>query len=247
MNTLLLDKLELYNYAVLLIGIVFDIMLIIFIIVSCMLVYSLLLMSVETKTFDFAVMRLIGLTSKGFIALIITQAFFFVIPSVILAFGLAVPAIKEISNFIFSAEMAANHTYFPSAVACVRALVIGILIPLFSSIVPIRRALSKNLTDALNIQRAQNSGILITFTNNATKNIIPYLVFGSVSVLFGISIYLLLPLALVSGNLTLLLNIFFAILLGMLVGLTLMVTNVIGIFELLVTYLFFFWESKSLL
>jgi len=48
---------------------------------------------VETKTFEFAVMRLIGLTARGFVGLIITQACFFVLPSVILGFALCFPTI----------------------------------------------------------------------------------------------------------------------------------------------------------
>ena len=42
---------ELYNYAVMFIGLIFDILLIIFVVVACLLIYSLLLISVETKTF----------------------------------------------------------------------------------------------------------------------------------------------------------------------------------------------------
>ena len=71
-NLYLLDQLQVYSYASMLMGLIFDILLIIFIIVACLLVYSLLLMSVETKTFDIAVMRLVGLTKFGFIGLIIT-------------------------------------------------------------------------------------------------------------------------------------------------------------------------------
>lgn len=88
---------------------------------------------------------------------------------------------------------------------------------------------------------------MITFTDNSKKNIVPYLIFGFITVTFGVAVYLLLPLALISQNVDLLLNIFFAILFGMLVGLTLMTTNVVGIFELIMTYLLFFWEKKSLL
>ena len=61
----------LYDYALLFIGLIFDILLIIFIVVAVLLIYSLLLISVETKTFDFGVMRLVGLTKLGFISLIL--------------------------------------------------------------------------------------------------------------------------------------------------------------------------------
>jgi ABC-type antimicrobial peptide transport system permease subunit len=133
---------------------IFDILLIIFIIVACLLIYSLLLMSVETKTFDIAVMRLLGLTQKGFIGLILVQASFFVIPSVILGFILAFPTIYLLYVMLFPDSISTGSSVIPSVGSIVTALAIGVLIPLISSIIPIRRALSKNLTDALNIQRA---------------------------------------------------------------------------------------------
>ena len=47
-----------YSFAVLFIGLIFDVLLLIFIVVACLLIYSLLLISVETKTFEIGVMRL---------------------------------------------------------------------------------------------------------------------------------------------------------------------------------------------
>ena len=61
-----------YSYAVLFIGLIFDILMIIFVVVSILLIYSLLLISVETKTFAIGVMRLVGLTKTGFVGMILT-------------------------------------------------------------------------------------------------------------------------------------------------------------------------------
>ena len=142
---------EYYNYMVMAIGLIFDVLLIIFVIVSCLLIYSLLLLSVETKTFDFAVMRLVGLTARGFVGLIITQACFFVLPSVILGFLLSIPTIFGVYQLLFDPAVSQGASYMPSPWSIFRALFIGIFIPLISSIIPIRRALSKNLNDGLNI------------------------------------------------------------------------------------------------
>lgn len=68
----LLFQMQSYSYAVLFIGLIFDVLLMIFIVVSCLLIYSLLLISVETKAFETGVMRLVGLTKRGFIGMIIT-------------------------------------------------------------------------------------------------------------------------------------------------------------------------------
>lgn len=54
------------------IGLIFNVLLIVFVIVAILLVFSLLLIAVETKAFEFGVMRLVGLTRNGFIAMILT-------------------------------------------------------------------------------------------------------------------------------------------------------------------------------
>jgi hypothetical protein len=52
-----------------------------------------------------------------------------------------------------------------------------------------------------------------------------YVIFGVISVLFGMSIYYFLPLALLSFNLSLVLKIFIIILVGMLFGLSMLAFN----------------------
>ena len=44
--------------------------------------------SVEQKSFDNGIMRLVGLTKYDYVAMILTQAFAFVLPSIFLAFVL---------------------------------------------------------------------------------------------------------------------------------------------------------------
>ena len=61
---------QLYSPAIMTIGLIFDIMLIMFIMISVLLIYSLLMITIETKTFDIGVMRLVGLSKHGFIAMI---------------------------------------------------------------------------------------------------------------------------------------------------------------------------------
>ena len=66
----LLQDMEIAQLAVLLIGLVFNIMLIMFIIISVLLIYSLLSITIQTKTFEFGVMRLVGLSKTGFVVMI---------------------------------------------------------------------------------------------------------------------------------------------------------------------------------
>ena len=79
-------------------------MLIMFIIVAILLIYALLMISVETKTFDIAVMRLIGLSKFGFVTMIFTQSALFVLPSMFLGFAGAIPCIWLIYKLLFTEE-----------------------------------------------------------------------------------------------------------------------------------------------
>mgnify|MGYP000368415639 CR=1 FL=1 len=246
-NLTLLFQMQTYSLAVSFIGLIFDVLLLIFIVVACLLIYSLLLISVETKTFEIAVMRLVGLNKGGLISLIMTQAALFVIPAVVVGFIFSVPSIWFIYSMLFTEDLGYMPSILPGWYASIQALIIGIFIPLLSSIVPIKRAISKNLTDALNTQRsAKSAGLLVTFTDNDSNNLIPYILFGSITVLFGISIYYFLPLGLLTMNIGMVLGIFIAILMGMLLGLTLFVTNLQSFIEILQVYVFFFWERKSM-
>lgn len=64
--------------------------------------------------------------------------------------------------------------------------------------------------------------------------------------MYGVSIYYLLPLALLSLNLTLVMRIFIFILFGMLFALSLIALNTQRIFEILFTHIFLFFEKESL-
>lgn len=88
--------------------------------------------------------------------------------------------------------------------------------------------------------------MLITFTDNSTKNLVPGLLFGIISVTFGIAVYIFLPLGLLSMDFGMVLAIFFSILLGMMAGLTLLITNLQGPLEILLVYIFLWWEKSSM-
>ena len=85
--------------------------------------------------------------------MIMTQAALFVVPSVILGFLFALPSIYAIYCMLFSDDLGFMPSIAPGSSATLQALFIGIFIPTLSSIVPIKRAMSKNLNDSLNTQR----------------------------------------------------------------------------------------------
>ena len=87
---------QITSYATLMIGLIFDIMLILFVAISVLLIYSLLMINIETKTFEIGIMRLTGLSSGGFIAMVTIQAVMFVLPSIISALACVLPVMWAI-------------------------------------------------------------------------------------------------------------------------------------------------------
>ena len=61
-----------YASAEMFLGLIFDIIIILFVIVSILLIYSLLMITIETKTFESGIMRLVGLSSNGYVSMILT-------------------------------------------------------------------------------------------------------------------------------------------------------------------------------
>jgi ABC-type antimicrobial peptide transport system permease subunit len=80
---------------------VFNIVIILFVVISILLIYSLLMITTETKTFDVGVMRLTGLSSCGFISMILTQGVMFVLPSILSAYICAYPILFFIFKKLF--------------------------------------------------------------------------------------------------------------------------------------------------
>lgn len=119
------------------------------------------------------------------------------------------------------------------------------MIPAFSAIIPIQRALAKTLSESLNTARSTLSGTIVVIESKAVK-VVPFVLFGLLCVLFGVTVYIILPQALLNENPGVILNIFFLILGGLILGLTLLAANLRGFIEIIVTYLLLFWERKSM-
>ena len=97
----------------------------------------------------------------------------------------------------------------------------------------------------MNTARSTLSGTIIIIEDKNVK-VLPFIVFGLLCVTFGVTIYVILPTALLAENASLILQIFFLILASLIFGLTLLTANLRGFLETFVVYLLFFWEKKSM-
>lgn len=225
-------------------GIILSLVVVLLATLSIMLIYSLLMVSIESKTFEIGVMRMIGVSKCSLIGLLLTQAFTFVLPSVLFGFVASFPILAFISN-IFKNEVDYGFVPVPSGLSILYGLLLGFGIPLVSALVPIQVALKKNLGDALDYNRSRTQAVIYRIMKPSKADTLIAIGFGSVAVIFGISIYYFLPLAIVSFNFSLLFNIFFGILIAMLVGFVLLALNAQHLLEIILVYLLLMWERRS--
>jgi hypothetical protein len=176
--------------------------------------------------------------------LIFSQVFIQVIPSLISAFILCIIVLQRLGNF-FEENYRVSIDKVPSLESSIQAVMIAIIIPILSSIIPIQVTLSKNLTDGLDLQRSKISGMFVNVLQKNKKDVRGLIAFGVISLMYGFGMYYLLPLSLVSFNLSLAFSIFMTIIFGMIYALALFFINIMPYINTIVIRLLLCLESAS--
>lgn len=103
----LLIAMEELTLAVVMLGCVFNVVLILMAAIATLLVYSLLMVSVEQKTFNNGVLRMIGVTRTDCILVVVCSTLTFVIPSLVLSYVGAMVANHFLLTAIYPPDMSA--------------------------------------------------------------------------------------------------------------------------------------------
>lgn len=185
---------------------------------AIILIYSLLLSNVELKTFEYGMLRSLGMDKPTLIWLLVFQALYFSIPAILIGllscYILYIPIDYVLSQFA-TIPLEVN---LPSTTIILVTL-LGLILPILGTLVPIRRALTKTLRDALDIlhivvyetsvsmQKLQDIGLSLTESSVAF-----------ILIIVGFLVYYIVPLAFAYNNLALFFRVLTIILLGMVVG-----------------------------
>ncbi|KAF2072771.1 hypothetical protein CYY_005917 [Polysphondylium violaceum] len=242
----IMDELSKNRYVALFLGLILNVIIFILLFLSILLIYSLLMIDVETRTFEMGVMRMIGTTRSGIIQLMLFKAFSYSLPSWVLGlimaqiFGVIVSVwFKSITGVPIPTKLTGE--------AVILSTLLGMIIPVASAIFPIRNALGKNLQDSLDIKHSKTSAVQISIErsedNSFSSNVA---IIGLLLTMFGFGIYYVFPLSLLSFNLSLLLNMFFLLLIAMLLGLVSLALNLEQLIERALVYTFLLWEKKAI-
>jgi ABC-type antimicrobial peptide transport system permease subunit len=98
-NSDLLNNIQKLEMGILVVKLILNLVKAILVVISVLIINSLVLTSVESKTFELSVMRMVGQNKVGVVLLIICQVFIYVIPSLITAFSASILILHHLSHF----------------------------------------------------------------------------------------------------------------------------------------------------
>ena len=225
-----------YYYVDIFLNQIFLFCLVIMVFLVACLVYSLLLADSEAKTYEYGMLRALGLKQYVLVELLSFQSLLFAVPGiligVLLGWVIYLPIGSYIASFSsYGLDMSLN------GVAVALAVVLGFVMPILANVVPIKRALSNTLRDALDIYHQVTSTVKVHVMKLESIGLSPLVLACSlVVVVCGFVAYYLIPLSFTFSNMSMFFTILTAILVATLFGLSMIAVSVQPLFEHLLAY-----------
>lgn len=242
-NMPLIKTMERYKYGTTLLNLILNLILLGIFGLSLILIHSLLLITTETNSFEFGILRLVGNSKKNVILLIIFQCICFSIPAFIIALFFSFIVLGRINNII-KMQLNTDLDIRISLSGFSLAFFLNFLAPIIAAIFPIRNILKKNIATSINTMINKTQGIKIEVISLQKKELTSLIIFGLLTFIYGASIYYFLPLSLISLNFGMIGAIFLWILFGILLGFVLLSRNIEHLLQKMLTYLFLFFARS---
>uniref|UniRef100_A0A6T6YUC0 ABC3 transporter permease C-terminal domain-containing protein n=1 Tax=Bicosoecida sp. CB-2014 TaxID=1486930 RepID=A0A6T6YUC0_9STRA len=193
-------------------------------VLGVMVIYSLVIGDVEEKTYEYGMLRALGMRHGLLAQVLAVQSTAFSLPGLVAGFVVAA-ALNVIVMVVLADFLIIDVAEVPLGLhtsAVVYALVLGTVMPAIANIIPVRRALSKTLRDALDMYHQTSNAVQVTMQRLADVGLsAPQIALSAMLVVIGFVTYTLLPLAFIFRDFSLFLSILNGILLGMVLGLSL--------------------------
>ncbi|KNC51045.1 uncharacterized protein AMSG_07026 [Thecamonas trahens ATCC 50062] len=186
---------------------------------SALLIYSLMLSNVEEKTFEYGMLRALGMRQHALIFLLVVQALSFAIPGIIIGWAVAF-VVDLIPAWLIAEFSDTDARYGINPTPLYLSLAIGLIVPLLANWVPIRRALSSTLRNALDVYHQTNSETVVRVIKLESLGLSGWQTALAVTLVgVGFVTYYMIPYAFTYNDFGLLLTILNGILLGIVLGL----------------------------
>ncbi|KRX08929.1 hypothetical protein PPERSA_09033 [Pseudocohnilembus persalinus] len=205
---------------------------------SILLIYSLMLSDIEEKTYEFGMLRALGMKQQSLVYLILIQSLFFAIPGLSLGLLMAYMLNSIVGYLIFDSgqEISSYQLHYT---AIIMALLLGFFIPIISNYFPIKRALGKTLRNSLDLYHRSINEMTVHVIKLEKMGIsLPQTIIALTLIFVGLVSYYLAPQAFLNEDFGLFLLIINLIMILMILGFTLLANLFQPILEKLIVSLF---------
>jgi len=130
-------------------------------ILSMQLIYSLMLSDVDEKTFEYGMLRALGFSKDNVFVTVVISGMTFAIPGVILGLTIAMALNYGVRVLLY--KLVDNEsTYMLSQSSLWLGISLGLLLPLAANVIPIMKALGKNLRASLDMYHRSVDGLTVS-------------------------------------------------------------------------------------
>ncbi len=140
------------------IGVVLKLIIASLFILSAIMMNNMLTMGVETKQFDMALFKTMGANKVFIVIYIMINSLKYVLISNFIAFPFAYFILRMMTD-LFESFFGYKYEIYPTFGSILGGLLIGILVPIISSLSPMRDILNNNLVEHLNPIRNKTEAI----------------------------------------------------------------------------------------
>ena len=184
--------------------------------------YSLLLSDSGARTYEYGMLRMMGMRKPALGQLLMIQAMIYAVPGV--ALGLLLSWAASFPLLLLIAEYSATDPDFSYRLpALVVSTTLGFVMSICGNWVPIRRALSRSLAESLDVYHKATSETTVRSVRLEDLGLSPSQTTLAVGLIFaGATVYYVIPMSFVFRDFDLLLSSLNAILISTLVGLVIL-------------------------
>ena len=244
-NLDLLSSMKDASSTMLSLGVVLDIIIFVLIVLSILLLYSLIVINIASKTFTIGIFRMLGMSRKNVLCLLEAQAVSYALPSWSLGLIIAQVAAVYVLNMLgASSNIHLNPLLTTTSIMI--ATIVGLGMSMVASILPIKSALSTTLQQSLDVHHSKTAAVQFNI-NRAGGSKFGWTAFSIwlLLVLFGWVVYYFFPQSIISGNLELFALMLMLLMLSILVGCILMGLNLQHLLERTVLFCTLSWWEKQ--
>ena len=137
------------GYVGMFIGVMLKLIIVSLFLLSVIMMNNMLLMGVEKKNFDFALLKVMGADRIFIVINLLSSSLKYVLLANFIAYPLAYLVLETVTD-VFESFFGYKHEITPTFASLVGGIIIGVFVPIVSSVAPIWGVMNNDLVENLN-------------------------------------------------------------------------------------------------